>query len=56
VSPLDVVTSFCAARSRLDIDQIIGYFDEDAVYHNVHVDTVVGRENIRATIVGFTAG
>ena len=56
LQPLDVVTRFCAAWSRLDIDEIIGYFGEDAVYHNIPVDPVVGRENIRAVIVGFTTG
>lgn len=35
---------------------MIGYFTDDAVYHNVPVDPVVGRDNIRAAIAGFTAG
>jgi limonene-1,2-epoxide hydrolase len=55
-SPIDVVTSFCAAWSKLDIDEMMGYFREDAVYHNIPVDPVVGRDNIREMIVGFTAG
>ncbi|HUI04467.1 MAG TPA: limonene-1,2-epoxide hydrolase family protein [Acidimicrobiales bacterium] len=55
-APLDVVTSFCAAWSTLDIDRIMGLLAEDAVYHNIPVDPVVGHEAIRATIVGFTAG
>jgi len=54
--PLAIVTSFCAAWSKLDIDEITGYFHADAVYHNMPVDPVVGRENIREMIVGFTAG
>jgi limonene-1,2-epoxide hydrolase len=54
--PLEVVTQFCAAWSKLDIDEITGYFREDAVYHNIPVDPVVGRDNIREMIVGFTAG
>jgi limonene-1,2-epoxide hydrolase len=53
---LDVVTSFCAAWSGLDIDEMMGYFHEDAVYHNIPVDPVAGRDNIRDMIVGFTAG
>ena len=55
-SPLAVVSSFCAAWSRLDIDELMGYFRDDAVYHNIPVDPVAGLENIKATIVGFTAG
>jgi len=54
--PLEVITSFCGAWSRLDIDELMGFFHEDAVYHNIPVDPVVGRDDIRATIVGFTAG
>ena len=54
--PLDLVRSFCDAWPRLDLDELAGYFTVDAVYHNIPVDPVVGRENIRATIAGFTAG
>ena len=55
-APLDVVTSFCAAWSKLDVDAILEHLHPDAVYHNIPVDPVVGTEDIRATIVGFTAG
>jgi len=55
-APLTVVQNFCAAWSKLDIDQMMGYFHADAVYHNIPVDPVVGRDNIREMIVGFTAG
>jgi len=54
--PIEVVTSFCGAWSRLDIDELMGFFHEDAVYHNIPVDPVAGRDDIRAMIVGFTAG
>ena len=54
--PIDVVTSFCGAWSRLDIDELMGFFHEDAVYHNIPVDPVGGRNDIRAMIAGFTAG
>jgi len=52
----DVVREFCAAWSKLDIDQIVGYFTDDAVYHNIPVDPVAGRVAIREMIEGFTAG
>jgi len=54
--PLDVVLNFCAGWSKLDIDEMMAYFDPDAVYHNIPVDPVVGSDNIREMIVGFTAG
>jgi limonene-1,2-epoxide hydrolase len=53
---LDVVTRFCAAWPRVDVDELCGHFTDDAVYHNIPVDPVVGRDNIRATIAGFIAG
>ena len=55
-TPLDVVTTFCQAWSSLDIDRIVELMAEDAVYHNIPVDPVVGREAIRGFIEGFVAG
>ena len=54
--PLETVTRFCAAWSKLDIDEIVGFLSEDAVYHNIPLDPVTGRDAIKATIAGFTAG
>jgi limonene-1,2-epoxide hydrolase len=50
-----LVRRFCAAWSDGDLDTIIGYFADDAVYHNIPVAPVTGREAIRSTIAGFTA-
>ena len=55
-TPLDVVTAFCAAWSKLDLDDLAEYFTEDAVYHNIPIDPVVGRDNIKAAIAAFTTG
>jgi limonene-1,2-epoxide hydrolase len=55
-SALDIVTNFCAAWARLDIDELSAYFTDDAVYHNIPVDPVVGRDAISAAIAAFTAG
>ncbi len=54
--PLELVTTFCDAWSRLDVAEITGYFTEDATYHNIPLDPVVGREAIAAFIEGFTGG
>jgi limonene-1,2-epoxide hydrolase len=54
--PVDVVTRFCAAWAVGDLDAIVDFFTDDAVYHNIPVDPVTGRDAIRATIAGFTAG
>ncbi|MGZ4578616.1 MAG: nuclear transport factor 2 family protein, partial [Mycobacterium sp.] len=34
----------------------MAYFADDAVYHNMPIAPVTGRDAIRATIEGFTAG
>jgi len=56
--PIDLVREFCAAfgEGDLDLDRIVGFFADDAVYHNIPVDPVVGPDAIRATLAGFTAG
>jgi limonene-1,2-epoxide hydrolase len=55
-SPLETVTRFCDAWSRLDLDEIVGFLSDDAVYHNIPLDPVTGRDDIKATIAGFTGG
>lgn len=55
-APIDVVRDFCAAWSDFDLDRVVGFFADDAVYHNIPVDPVVGRDAIRSTIEMFTAG
>jgi limonene-1,2-epoxide hydrolase len=54
--PVQVVTRFCAAWTDGDIDAIIDFFADDAIYHNIPVAPVSGRDAIRATIAGFTNG
>ena len=54
--PLDVVTRFCAAWGDGDLDAVMAFFADDAVYHNIPVDPVVGPEAIRATLASFTTG
>jgi limonene-1,2-epoxide hydrolase len=52
----EVVTRFCAAWGEGDLDTIIGFFTDDAVYHNIPMTPVTGPDEIRALIAGFTAG
>jgi limonene-1,2-epoxide hydrolase len=55
-SPLDLVSAFCAAWADLDVDALAGYFTDDALYHNIPMEPVTGRDGIKATIAGFLAG
>jgi limonene-1,2-epoxide hydrolase len=54
--PIDVVREFCALWEKGDLDAIVESFTEDAVYHNIPVAPVTGKQAIRDTIAGFTAG
>ena len=48
-----IVRDFCAAWSRSDLESILSFFTEDAVYHNIPMEACEGRENIRNLIGGM---
>jgi limonene-1,2-epoxide hydrolase len=50
-----IVSDFIEAWSRLDPDELADYFTEDGCYHNMPLDPVTGRDNVRAMIAAFTA-
>ncbi len=53
-SAADVIDTFIAAWGKKDIDEIMGFFTDDAVYENVPIDPPnEGLEAIRKTIEGF---
>ena len=54
--PTEVVQEFCDSWAKGDLDVIVDFFTDDAVYHNIPIAPVTGREAIRDTIAGFTAG
>jgi limonene-1,2-epoxide hydrolase len=54
--PIDVVRRFCDAWSAGDLDALMAFFTDDAVYHNIPIEPVTGVEAIRSTIAGFTQG
>lgn len=47
------VMDFIAAWSRNDLDEIMSFFADGAVYHNIPVAPVQGLEAIRGVIQGF---
>jgi limonene-1,2-epoxide hydrolase len=55
-NPIDVVHEFCDTWAKGDLDAIMEFFTDDAVYHNIPIAPVTGRDAIRATIEGFSAG
>ncbi|HWO93683.1 MAG TPA: limonene-1,2-epoxide hydrolase family protein [Dehalococcoidia bacterium] len=48
-----VVRSFCEAWAKRDVPAIMAAFADDAVYHNMPLDPVRGKDAIEATINGF---
>jgi len=54
---IDLVQRFCDEWGKgSSVDVLADYFTDDAVYHNIPVDPVTGRDAIRATIQMFTTG
>ena len=51
-----LVREFCDAWSKLDADLLTGYFTDDAVYHNIPLAPLNGKDAIREFLVGFLAG
>jgi limonene-1,2-epoxide hydrolase len=48
-----IIRDFIAAWSRLNVDEIVSYFAEDGVYHNIPVQPVQGHKALRNFISGF---
>ena len=50
-----IVREFIAAWSNLNADELVAYFTEDGVYHNMPAQPVAGHDNLRNFISGFMA-
>lgn len=48
-----IIRDFIAAWSRLNVDEIVSYFAEDGVYHNMPTQPVKGHANLRNFISAF---
>jgi len=55
-APIDLVREFCGAWEKGDYDSLLDYFTDDALYHNIPVDPVVGKDAIRGLLQMFTTG
>lgn len=52
---IDLVRRFCAAWARVDVDELVEFFAEDAVYHNMPIQPVQGKDAIRGVFEMFIA-
>jgi len=50
---IEVIRAFIKAWSNLDADELVSYFAEDGVYHNMPASPIAGHENLRKFISGF---
>ena len=48
-----VVRDFCTAFEEQDLEKILGFFSEDAIYHNIPLDPAQGLPAIRAVLEQF---
>ncbi len=48
-----IIDEFSAAWSRLDADELAGYFTEDAVWNFSPTEVVVGRANVLTALADF---
>ncbi len=51
-----VVSDFCGAWSKLNTEEIMSFFTDDAVYHNIPMPPAKGKDVIRKTINGLLKG
>ncbi|MGH7916598.1 MAG: limonene-1,2-epoxide hydrolase family protein [Candidatus Binataceae bacterium] len=51
-----IVTGFCQAWASLNLERIMEFFTDDAVYFNIPLKPVSGKEAIRKTIGGLLKG
>jgi limonene-1,2-epoxide hydrolase len=51
-----VVSDFCQAFARRNLDEIMNFFSEDAVYHNIPMDPARGKAAIKVVINTFLPG
>src|SRR5271168_1446730 len=45
-----VVTEFCNAWPRKNVDELLAFFTDDAVYHNIPLEPAKGKEAIKTVI------
>ena len=52
-TPESVVRDFCRAVERRDVDALVDFFTPAAVYHNIPLAPLTGRDAIASTLAQF---
>ncbi|MFD6198531.1 limonene-1,2-epoxide hydrolase family protein [Mycobacteriaceae bacterium NPDC060252] len=50
-----IVREFCGLWASMDVDRMMAFFTDDAVYHNIPMEPAVGRGAIAELINGWAA-
>jgi len=53
MSSEQIVRDFCKAWERKDMDELVGFMTDDAVYHNIPLDPAKGHEAIKGVMAMF---
>lgn len=53
MTPESVIRDFCRVVERRDVDALLAFFTDDAVYHNIPLAPLSGREAIAGTLAQF---
>ncbi|MBL4864545.1 MAG: nuclear transport factor 2 family protein [Rhodobiaceae bacterium] len=48
-----IIRDFITAWSRLDVDELVGYFTEDGTYYNMPIAPISGHEALKSFIGAF---
>ena len=51
----DIIRAFVDAFNVMDLDRIMNFFDDEAVYHNIPMEPVSGVDAIRGVLQGFVS-
>jgi len=52
---IDLIRRFCASWEQGDVAAIVAFFTDDAVYHNMPIQPIHGRDAIKGVIEQFMA-
>ncbi len=52
---IDLICRFCASWAALDVPTILDFFADDAIYHNMPVQPIQGKDAIRGLIEQFVS-
>lgn len=52
---IDLIRRFCAAWTDFDVAKIMDFFADDAIYHNMPIQAIQGKDAIKGLIEQFIA-